>query len=312
MPTVPSLRHESRQESVLPPHWSRSIPGRVVLGLLLSQGLYYGLHYALAEWISYDDPEYEVVGFSVAHLFQMGTILVAALLAGAGQTTGAICGTLIGVVSSVLFTLTNQLHGLADTPVRLYAPPLIAINVGLVFGWLGSCIWSPPQIMNLSAIKEDPSVPTRVRPKIISWQIHWFRVAIGAAVLAAGIIWTPKVIGYVIAGTAEELQIESYEQRKVVTLWFAGLAVMFGTMFAGARTWNGALQGACAVMFAVLLLVGRLVSYGPMDPLKFLTTYAGGIQMLGFALMTVAMLAIGLASGWFGSRMLIPSHRPRR
>src|SRR5687767_2853478 len=133
MATAPLLRHDTRNnEGGMPPHWSRSVSGRVLLGIVLSQGLFYGAYYSLAEWIAFDDNQNPFAGFTVSHWCQMGAILVAALLAGAGQTSGGLCGTLIGVLSSLAFIAVQQAQGIPSTTVGLLALPLIALNLGLV------------------------------------------------------------------------------------------------------------------------------------------------------------------------------------
>src|SRR5262245_25484521 len=81
------------------PHWLQTSWGRIVVGLILAQGLFYGLRHLLtgvllaagieAPW---DDLQFLIVLQSI----QVAGLLAAGLLAGAGQQQGLVLGAVVG------------------------------------------------------------------------------------------------------------------------------------------------------------------------------------------------------------------------
>src|SRR5438552_195728 len=83
--------------------WQQTPWGRIIIGLLLAQGIFYGLRRFLVAGLMATDaanPEEfsgDLTGVLVLQGLQLVAVFVGGLLAGAGQVRGALYGLLLGV-----------------------------------------------------------------------------------------------------------------------------------------------------------------------------------------------------------------------
>src|SRR5947209_19905907 len=83
--------------------WQQTPWGRILIGLLLAQGLFYGLHRLLTGLLlalSADGSPSAlgtVHGVALLQAAQLLTLLAGTLLAGAGQRQGALIGAVVGI-----------------------------------------------------------------------------------------------------------------------------------------------------------------------------------------------------------------------
>src|SRR5260370_9270756 len=106
--------------------WQETPWGRLLVGLLLAQGLYYGLwHLCKAGLMAVNDPAAQDVwqtlyGILLMQGFQVVGLLVGGALAGAGRRQGAIYGGIVGLVNGIIFVLIQRNNLGLFTPITLY------------------------------------------------------------------------------------------------------------------------------------------------------------------------------------------------
>src|SRR5262245_25573817 len=176
----------SRSRGLFAPGWQHTPGGRVFVGLLLSQGLFYGLRHFLTGVLIVtvgNDRLPEVLaspqGLIAVQVLQAVALLLGGALAGAVQRTGLILGLILGVLNGAVAVVAQQWPATAaHSFIPIYGLPAIHGAVGAIGGWLGCTIWRP-----LSA-GLDSGQTKRLGPKppnvsIFAGKIHWFRILLG-------------------------------------------------------------------------------------------------------------------------------------
>ncbi len=129
--------------------WMHAASGRILLGVLLAQGLYFGLRrLCSAGFLAADEGDTQGVWSSLFGVFlvqglQALGLLVGGALAGAGYKRGALLGALVGAISggislALLLGMQQEL-----TAIALYGQPLVQMVIGAVGGAIGCTIWKP-------------------------------------------------------------------------------------------------------------------------------------------------------------------------
>src|SRR5262249_35039776 len=138
------------REAVAPAHgprWQQTSWGRILIGLILSQGLFYGLRYLLTGvLLAYSARSAKDVWEDVEHLvlwqaIEAFGIIAGGILAGGGQRKGLTFGAVVGASNGVLAVLFRQNPGHDLTLIGLCGQPLIHAALGALGGWVGSVIW---------------------------------------------------------------------------------------------------------------------------------------------------------------------------
>ncbi len=170
-----------------PTRWQQRPWGRILIGLVLAQGLFYGLRHLLTAVLMALQGEEAVqhMWTAASGILLLQGVRSLALLGRRGSrrrrtATGLFLGALIGAWNGVLsvFVLAGPAQTL--TTVAIFGQPLLQAAIGAVGGWLGSaCSGSP-----LPADVPD-AAPTRKRNllrrprKLFAGPVAWFRVAAG-------------------------------------------------------------------------------------------------------------------------------------
>jgi hypothetical protein len=296
-----------------PRGWQHTPWGRIAIGLLLAQGLYYGLrHLCVAVLLATGLVDTETLwtsleGQLLLQGLQVVSLFVGAIFAGAGQRHGPIYGTVLGVWNGAFLVLVQPIlfrseQGPALNTVTMYGQPLLQAALGCLAGWLGSRIWRPlPATGEASPRRKTPKSVVRSRVKLFAGPIAWVRVMVGTAVAVLGTLGAGTILDVVNRASEYALLPGSALQAQLVTWEIAGLAVFAGSTFAGATTRNGFKQGlAVGVATAVMLLGIRLANATPTPPHVF-------------GLSVIIPLVLGFGGGGFGSQLLPPlAPRPRR
>jgi len=129
--------------------WQQSIWGRILIGLILAQGVYHGVrHLATAGLLALDGADAQTLwsgldGFLMLQGMQLVGLFFGGLLAGAGQRQGAAYGMVLGIWNGVLVVLIQPSMAEQFNTVTLYGLPLLQAGVGALAGWLGGLIWRP-------------------------------------------------------------------------------------------------------------------------------------------------------------------------
>ena len=145
-----------------------------------------------------------------------------------------------------------------------------------------------------------PGVARRRTP-LFAGRVAWFRVALGAAFVAAGYLTAAAVFNFIIDFSAGQLASDGFWQDRVVTWEIQALAVLVGGGVAGYNTANGLKQGMCVGLLASVFLMVVLFGFSRMTPETA-------------ALTVVGCFCLCLAGGWFGSQLFPPviAYRPSR
>src|SRR5262249_37844879 len=102
--------------------WQQTPWGRLLVGLLLAQGVYYVLrHLFTAGMLATTDQAVGVwatlTGLILQQALQAVGVFLAGVLTGAGQRRGILLGLLVGVWNGILFVIAQNWLGRAPTPI---------------------------------------------------------------------------------------------------------------------------------------------------------------------------------------------------
>jgi hypothetical protein len=288
--------------------WGQTPWGRILVGLVLSQGLYYGLRqFATAGLLAAGDASARNVwstlyGLIILQAIQALCLLLAGMLAGAGLRQGLVFGAIVGVWNGVLSAVIQGATGVPHTAVTLLGHPILHTAFGAVGGFLGCQIWKPLPILAGPTTPKSgaPLVPPRPRQPLFHGPIAWARISLGAALAVGGGIWAHVILDLVLDASQGALDITDHLQAQLVTWEVTALAMLAGSALAGAGTSNSLKQGLCVGFAVSVVLLGiRLgMRHTPVPDL----------------VLTVACsLALGLVGAWFGGSLFPPLVKgPRR
>jgi hypothetical protein len=309
--------------------WQHTPWARIVGGIVVSQGLYFGIEQGLLAANKALDPAIPPLADHL--VLQQGvqcfSLLVGGVLAGAGQRRGFIFGALVGLLSSVLF-LTVQyfryLKGQEFSPVLLFGQPVLQTAFGILGGYVSSLLWKPVEPVTVgppaSLLAPRPVAPVRSEP------LAWGRIVAGIALAVGGTVSANLILGAVMQlgrGESDEkplIQTQSYKQDYLVTWEIFVVAMLAGSALAGATTANGLKQGVCVGLGTGAALLGVYLSGLARDKappqtllLRVLDFYPFGAdaksQNLNDIVFTALFtLGLGLLGGWFGGQLFPPIH----
>jgi hypothetical protein len=287
--------------------WQHTPWGRIFIGLLLSQGLYYVLrNLCTAGLLAAGDAAPANARAALSNLvllqgLQVAGVLAAGILCGAGKHQGFVFGALVGVWNGVLFLIAQQFTGQSLTAIAMIGQPLLQAAFGAVGGFIGSTIWRPmPSLQLLLAFADtSPRLPPAESPPLFAGPVAWGRVVTGTAVAVGGVIWANVILDFVLAASEGKLTIDSSLQAQLVTWEICALAMVVGSCLAGAGTLNGAKQGLAVGVGTSSILLGLGIASGGMP-----------VHLLLFTV--TSSLSLGLVGGWFGGQLFPPLNPTRR
>lgn len=286
--------------------WQQRPWGRILLGLVLAQGLFYGLrHLVTAGLLAVQGREAveqmwaTASGILLLQSVRLFSLLVGAVFAGAGQRQAAFLGGMVGAWNGVFSVLLLPGPAQSLTTIALLGQPLLQAVIGAMGGWIGCVLWKPlPSATTVDTPR--PRLRAFLRPNmdLFSGPVAWVRVAVGAILAVAGTLMATVVFERILdmshgsLGTADELQ------DRLITMEIKALALVFGGALAGATTRNGLKQGLCVGLASTVVLIGIELNYVERWlPLAGLTA--------------ISSLTLSLAGGWFGSQLFPPIIRRR-
>jgi hypothetical protein len=288
--------------------WMHAASGRILLGVLLAQGLYFGLRRLCSAGLlaaEESDPQgvwTSLLGVFLVQGLQALGLLVGGALAGAGYRRGLTLGALVGAISGAI-SLTLLLGAQEElTAIALYGQPLVQMVIGAVGGAIGSTIWKPLSAIESSGQSKLIPVklvipPPQTHPATFSGPISWTRVLAGSLVAVAGTIYAKTLLNFVLDASDGKLSLDGFLEAELVTWEIKALAILFGSAIAGSGTVNNLKQGSCVGMAVSIVQMGILLASDTVPLERGILTVA-------------AALALGLVGGWFGGQML-PAYVPR-
>jgi hypothetical protein len=304
---------------------------RIGVGLLISQGLYYGLRQlAMAALIANigkeaTDAWWDTLdGLLLQQGFQVVGLLAGGMLAGAGQRRGIVYGALMGLWNGVVFILVQSITGRMLNALEWFHQPTLQAAFGAAFGavggLLGSVLWKPLAPLTARGGPVVPLPPTQAlrRTPAMVGPISWGRAMAGIAVAVVGAMWADWVFNF-ISKTAE-WPAENRAQQAFLIWEISALGLLVGSALAGSSTYNGLRQGLIVGIGVTAALVGVEIARGAALPAaSFLMTLTrpvlGEFPPLTHSVVAVTISTMLLAAlgGWFGSQLLPPIYNlPRR
>ncbi len=288
--------------------WQHSALGRIAFGLVFAQGLALGLRMfnsagLVAEPIPDDAGVWPILSeLLLRQGLESACVVVACVLAAAGQRRGLIIGAIIGVVHSAILQAIARVQGSPVDGFALYAQPVLNGFLGGFAGLLGGLIWRPLPVLNLAPAGVKTSKRASATTSLFAGPIAWFRVILGTTIVVAGVLSPTALLDFVARNSQGQLQLSSQLQSTLVTWELVGLFILLGSGVAGFGTRNGPKQGICVGVASSLMLVGVQLS----RPSLILE------ELLFSAFVIVSLSLVG---GWFACRLFPPvlpyrRHRP--
>jgi hypothetical protein len=291
------------------------------IGLLLSQGIYYGLRQLAtavvlasgfmdtAEW--WNQPP----GLLTSQMLLGLGLLAGGLVAGAGHRWGIGLGAGLGVVNGLLYLFGQFLFRGPLTAVEWYGQPIVQAAFGAVGAFLGSRIWNPrPVGAELPSLPTIPVPLVTTRPRQVEVPVNWPRVLGGVLIAIGGTLWADGIFQLVLVASDYTLAPQTRFQATFITWEIAQLALFVGGSWAGANSKNGLRQGWMMGLGTSLLLITiYLVSQERYTPVQAETLWLFGVGPgnLSKAVRTVILIvcnsvSLGVLGGWFGGSLLPP------
>lgn len=287
--------------------WQQQPWGRILVGILLAQGLFYGLNHLitaalLAVWEreAIDQFGNTTSGILLIQGVRLVALLVGAVFAGAGQSQGTFLGLMVGAWNGVFSVMLLPGPAQAMTPIALLGQPLLQAVCGAVGGWFGSTIWRPltdTTTVQIPLLRKRNLL--RQNMDLFAGPVAWIRVGFGATLAVMGTLtatlFFEKILdlGHGTLATTDEVQ------DHLITMEIKALALLLGGALAGATTRNGIKQGLCVGLATTVILIGIEINF-----------VEHWLKMSGLTL--IAASSLGLVGGWFGSQLFPPLLRARR
>lgn len=288
------------------PRWQQTAWGRVLIGLIVAQGLFYGLRQLLTAVLmgitGVEAPAElwkEMRHVLALQGVQVLSLLLGGMMAGGGQRQGFVLGAVVGAWNGILAALLKQ--G-ADqnylSAVGAYGLPLLHAAFAAIGGLVGSVVWRPIPAAAVPVALAGPRKPATVKPSrpLFAGRIAWLRCAVGAALAVAGTLSAHRIFTRVMNLSAGQLSTSGVLEDQLITWEIKALSVLLGAALAGATTSNGLKQGLVVGLAASVILIGLQVERAK-EPFEFMV------------LTFVSTLSLALAGGWFGGQLLPPLAR---
>jgi hypothetical protein len=278
--------------------WQQTPWARLLVGLLLAQGLYYGLRHLLsagllAARMDADSPWEAFGGFVLVQVLQAIGVLCAGLLTGAGERRGVVYGAVLGIWSSIFFILAQQWSGEPLGSMSSVGVPILLAATGTLGGFVGSLIWKPLPEWNLPVPALAPA-PTPAASFVgFIGPVAWPRVVAGIGLSVGGVVWADVIRDFIVDASDGKLRIITHLQANLVTLEISALAILAGAALAGSSTFNGLKQGLSVGIGAAIVLA-------------FVSIVNGPAELSLFLLQLACVLSLGIIGGWFGGQLLPP------
>lgn len=280
-------------------NWQQTPWGRMAVGLMLAQGLGYGIQQILTAGILASGEQAgfwtTLWGVSLLHLVQGLSLLAGGALCGAGYANGPLYGGFIGLINGLIFMVVQRTSGDFLPQIAVYGQPILHMAFGALGGLLGRQIWKPTPSFELHPTEEAKVRPVRIAnaPHLLSGKVHMPRAFVGMIVVVAGLVWSNAIMEWLLDASQGTLTIRTHLQAKLLSWEISALAILVGAGLAGACTANGFKQGLLVGIGASLIFLG--IQLG--DPKAVLETTV---------FMILLTLILALIGGWFGRQLFPP------
>jgi hypothetical protein len=175
--------------------WHQSTLGRMVICLLLTQGLAFCLQQLFTAWIlasGTDSAEswHTPLGLVGLHVFHLVGLLAGGMLLAANQERGISASAMLGLWNGLVFVTIHRGANDAMPSWLFFSQPLLHLLFGILGGWLGYRIWPPvtvvaPDEPPLGERVKQPAAPARPR---FRGKINTISGILGAPVVVLGVL----------------------------------------------------------------------------------------------------------------------------
>ncbi len=286
--------------------WRQTPWGRVLIGLALSQGLFYGLRQlltgALMALQSDGSPEQiwgTPAGLVLLQVLRLLTLVIGAILAGGGQRYGAALGAVVGLGNGVLSVFLQPGPVPVRTAIEMYGQPLLQTVFGALGGWVGCAFWQPVPIVDPNAHRLARKRATRRARSLFAGPVAWVRVCMGVALAVAGTLSAAVLLDLALEASRGTLSTTDAMQDQMVTWEIKALALLLGGALAGATTANGGKQGLAVGIGSSIILIG-------------IRLHQAHYWLEVAALTLVSSFSLTFVGGCFGSQLFPPVVKFRR
>jgi len=305
--------------------WRQTPWGRIIIGLVLAQGLYYGLRsfWTAMSLIAGDELQQLVMRVLLDQGSQALGLLIGGMLAGAGLRRGTLYGGIVGICNGLLTLVVSSMTQEPPKSVALYGLPLLHMAFGAAGAFVGSLVWRPLPVLGMSMPTPSSAgihlPPRRRKASPLAGPISGWRVLGGIAVAVGGTMWAHLIFGLLIEASQGKMEPETKLQQQFITWEICFLAMFGGGLLAGSNAWNGLKQGLIVgLATGIILSALRGAVQGEAPPELFPLLMAGIevpksppiMQVFVFSMATA--LIAGIAGGWFGGQLLPPIFGPPR
>jgi hypothetical protein len=280
--------------------WQQTPWGRMLVGLLLAQGLAHGMRFVVRAGLQLTDEADEALfstagGILLLQGLQGFGLLVGGTLCGAGQLRGILYGSFVGLVNGLIFVFIQLGRGEELNEVAMYGQPVLHLAFGGAGGLLGTLIWKPLPRVRFQMLSDVESTVRVPPPSLGFWsgRISWLRVVAGVALVVGGVVWSKSMLVFLIEASEGWLAISTHLQGRLVTWEICAIAALVGAGLAGATTVNGIKQGLLTGLGAAIVIMGLYLGNPQTD-----------LDITSYLLTT--LLALTLVGGWFGSQLFPP------
>lgn len=284
--------------------WQQTPWGRLAVGLLLAQGLGYGLQQLLTAGLMVSGEATSVWatlwGILCLQALQGLSVLIGGALCGAGRERGALFGCVIGLVNGLISCFMQRQSGEATTEIALYGQPIIHLVFGAVGGWLGSWIWRPVPTISLDGPSPDRDYQSPgISLRFLDGPLSLGRVFAGVFLVVVGVVWSNAILEWVLTTSQGTLAIRTHLHAQLVGWEICALATLVGAGVAGASTINGLKQGLFVGLGASVVLAG----------IQFSNPNA---SFQGTVLLLSGIFVLTAVGGWFGGQLFPPVLNAKR
>jgi hypothetical protein len=287
------------------PHWNQTAWGQVMIGLILAQGLFYGLRHLLTGILlaaSGTEPQalWEDMGnLLLLQAIQMLSVFAGGMLAAGGRQQGFFLGTMVGAWNGILSVLLRQNPAQELTPVVLYGQPLLHAAFGALGGWVGAQVWQPIQPAADVLLGPQRQKPLKRRRPFFAGRISWLRIVAGSALAVLGTLYATMLFRKVLEASGGALGTSHQIQDRLITWEIKALAAIVGGALAGASTRNGLKQGVFVGLFSSMVVIALQAPIGE--------DWFGAA-----ALILATTIPLTMAGGWFGGQLFPPIVKNQR
>jgi hypothetical protein len=287
--------------------WQDTAVGRLFVGVLLAQGLAYGLRLLCNAGllVTVEEVPLDVwatlTGLILLQGLQGVGLLVGGALASAGQARGVLLGSAVGLVNGFLSLVLQRLNGEPVTEVLLYGQPILHLAFGTLGGLVGSLIWSPLPPLTLATPPGQAGAKDQAARPHPLWAapVAWRRVVLGTVIVVAGVFWPKVILGVVLDASQGKMSLSTHLQAELVTWEVSALIVILGAGLAGATACSGFKQGLFVGVGAILFLAAAQVG-----------GHSQGMEHTVLSLLGIVTLSV--VGGWFGGQLFPPLQGGRR